>query len=126
MRKLIIFLVVIICAYSYAKHIVVTGKLQSYLDTHKKSFAVEPTQYYIGRYQYVTGKYDRAINQLKKFIKLYPKSEYNEQALLFLAHSLAVRHRKDEAIERYEEFLEKYPSSSKVVIVENKLRFMKN
>lgn len=65
----------------------------------------------LGRVEYYTGHYDKALVYFSKIYTKYPKSSLAPNSLLFIGRSLDKMGKKDEAKEAYAKVSEDYPNS---------------
>ncbi|MCW2120593.1 tetratricopeptide repeat protein [Flavobacterium sp. 7A] len=58
------------------------------------------------------GKNDKKIEELNTFIKLYPKSNYRDDAMYELANTYVATNKQDSALKTYDRLIEEYKNSS--------------
>jgi tol-pal system protein YbgF len=66
--------------------------------------------------KYREGDYDSSINLFRVYLRTFSQSEKSDDALLWIAESLAAQGRLDEALTEYDGLLAKYPAGDKVAI----------
>ena len=60
------------------------------------------------------GKYDESRREFQKYLDLYPKAEYADNAQFWISESYYVDGKYEKAILEYEKLMKTYPSSDKV------------
>lgn len=65
----------------------------------------------LGKVEYYTGNYDKALVYFSKVFTKYPKSSLGPSSLLFIGLSLKKLDKKDEAKEAFTKVMEDYPGS---------------
>ena len=60
------------------------------------------------------GKYEKARTEFQNFLKLYPDSEYSDNAQFWIGESYYFENKYEKAILEYEKVVKKYPHGNKV------------
>ncbi len=82
-------------------------------DVTKKKISKEAT--YAAAYEtFKEGKYDRARKQFQKFLKLFPNTEYSDNAQFWIGECYFFEKEYEKAILEYEKAINKYPRGNKV------------
>jgi len=127
MRKLIIGIVAAAVVVIGIRHLVRSGIITEWLDTHSEYRVVMKAQCLLASFYHLQGAHDKTIRQLEKFLVLYPKLEYRQQErayLLAFSHEL-LNHRKT-ATELYRQFLKDYPGALRDKLIQKKIELLNN
>jgi TolA-binding protein len=66
--------------------------------------------------KYRDGEYDSAVNLFRVYLRTFGQTEKSDDALFWIAESLAAQGRLSEALAEYDSLLAKYPGSDKLAI----------
>lgn len=66
--------------------------------------------------KYRDGEYDSAVNLFRAYLKTFGQTEKSDDALFWIAESLAAQGRLAEALAEYDSLLAKYPDGDKVAV----------
>jgi tol-pal system protein YbgF len=77
--------------------------------------APPPRELYSQAYaDYARGNYDLAIQEYREYLRLYPTTDFSDNAQYWIGECLYSKQRFGEAVEAWDELLRAYPSSDKL------------
>ena len=77
--------------------------------------APPPRELYSQAYaDYARGNYDLAIQEYREYLRLYPSTDFSDNAQYWIGECLYSKQRFSEAVEAWDELLRTYPSSDKL------------
>jgi tol-pal system protein YbgF len=77
--------------------------------------APPPRELYSQAYaDYARGNYDLAIQEYREYLRLYPGTDFSDNAQYWIGECLYSKQRFSEAVEAWDELLRTYPSSDKL------------
>ncbi|HET9317282.1 MAG TPA: tol-pal system protein YbgF [Vicinamibacteria bacterium] len=77
--------------------------------------APPPRELYSQAYaDYARGNYDLAIQEYREYLRLYPTTDFSDNAQYWIGECLYSKQRFSEAVEAWDELLRAYPSSDKL------------
>jgi outer membrane protein assembly factor BamD (BamD/ComL family) len=126
MKKFLIFLVVVILAFVWAKDFVASGKFEKYLDEHSNEKIVPQVEYSWGILLALGSRYEAAIKKYNKVIEKYPKSDLAPLAMAAINDAFYELEQNSNVLAQGKIFLEKYPTHYKAEIIRRRMQFIQH
>lgn len=128
-RKLLFFLIIIVCIYVILNYVVESRKLDNFLDKYSTSAfvlkAAPSVHYYLGLYYFYTHKPHKAIARFNILLDKFPDSKYTPNALYNLARSYEETSDIPKAKNIYKKLIKEFPQHRLSNIAEKKLYYYK-
>jgi len=124
MRKLLIFILIIVAAGLWFKQFVRSGGFDRYLDAHPNQALNPAVEYYWGMTLGLADRKESAAYRFTRVTEKYPKSDYAALAYIEYIETLDNMGDRARTIEECKKFLESdYANHPKAEIIRKKLKF---
>jgi TolA-binding protein len=107
----IVIAVIVIGTYLGVSYLISSGEVDKYFDAHPEYEWTPTVEYYIGQFNVVCGKWDKAIYRFSRIVEEYPSRKIAPAAQFALASIYDQRGQTKLALREYQKLLDLYPSS---------------
>lgn len=126
MKKIVIFVVVVIAIFYWATNFVKTGKLQKFIDDNSDKSWAPKVQYQLGQIYRTTSNYDKAEMCFSRILEKYTSSQITVDSMYNLGVIYEDTKRFPQAKEIYKKIIEEHPDYENIKKVETRYSFILN
>lgn len=126
MKKLAVFILVILGALIWFNSFARTGKLEAYLDAHPNASLNSRIEYYLALLTDIANKNASAENRYRRIIAVYPDTGITASAWSNMIELIDKRNDRNLVLQESTKFLEKYPDDPKAEIIRRKVEVIQH